>query len=222
MWQGRAALALLPVAGSPPLMAHRKHRRLRSCYLIHYGVGKVLEMVAVRSVFILGPIAGSLGQAVDGLKHFSTKCVRRDRASLEVPAKRCANIGLRVGKNDDGETSHRVLRRCFTSDQGNARTTPERNSLRRRLTSSRHASEMLAVSASSRLSSNAAATAERSSAVSARTSSKTWSTRAFMDASLALNGLPHNKSVNTDAHGRPLPSVAPFRGRRLRSRYVSR
>jgi hypothetical protein len=29
-----------------------------------------------------------------------------------------------------------------------------------------------------------------------------------------------NKSVNTDAHGRPLPSVAPFRGRRLRSRYA--
>jgi len=27
-----------------------------------------------------------------------------------------------------------------------------------------------------------------------------------------------NLSVNTDAHGHPLPSVAPFRGRRLRSR----
>ena len=30
-----------------------------------------------------------------------------------------------------------------------------------------------------------------------------------------------NRSVNTDAHGRPLPSVAPFRGRRLRLRYAA-
>jgi hypothetical protein len=30
-----------------------------------------------------------------------------------------------------------------------------------------------------------------------------------------------NWPVNTDAHGRPLPSVAPFRGRRLRSRYAA-
>jgi hypothetical protein len=30
-----------------------------------------------------------------------------------------------------------------------------------------------------------------------------------------------NLPVNTDAHGRPLPSVAPGRVRRLRSRYTS-
>jgi hypothetical protein len=30
-----------------------------------------------------------------------------------------------------------------------------------------------------------------------------------------------NKAVNTDAHGRPLPLVAPFRGRRLRLRYAA-
>jgi hypothetical protein len=30
-----------------------------------------------------------------------------------------------------------------------------------------------------------------------------------------------NLPVNTDAHGRPLPSVAPFRGRRLRLRYAA-
>jgi hypothetical protein len=28
----------------------------------------------------------------------------------------------------------------------------------------------------------------------------------------------HNMPVNTAAHGRPLPSVAPFRGRRLQLR----
>jgi hypothetical protein len=30
-----------------------------------------------------------------------------------------------------------------------------------------------------------------------------------------------NLSVNTDVHGRSLPSVAPFRGRRLRLRYTA-
>jgi len=30
-----------------------------------------------------------------------------------------------------------------------------------------------------------------------------------------------NLPVNTDAHGRPLPPVAPFPGRRLRLRYPS-
>jgi hypothetical protein len=33
--------------------------------------------------------------------------------------------------------------------------------------------------------------------------------------------LRSNKSVNTDAHGRPRPSVAPSRVRRLRLRYAA-
>jgi hypothetical protein len=38
---------------------------------------------------------------------------------------------------------------------------------------------------------------------------------------LTLQALLSNLPVNTDAHGRPLPSVAPSRVRRLRLRYTS-
>jgi hypothetical protein len=34
--------------------------------------------------------------------------------------------------------------------------------------------------------------------------------------------MQHNKAVNTDAQGRPLPSVAPVLGRGLLLRYASR
>jgi hypothetical protein len=43
----------------------------------------------------------------------------------------------------------------------------------------------------------------------------------FMCMAMHIEPASPNKAVNTDAHGRPLPSVAPFRGRRLRSRYTS-
>ena len=180
-------------------MADSQHGQLGASNLVHHCVRKALEVIAMRSVFVSGPVTRRRGKAIDPLENLRAERIRRKRASFEVPEKGRTNVGFRFRKNDDCESSHREPRRCFTSDQGIARTTPACNSSRRRFTSARHASEMLALSASSRLSSNATATAERSSAGSARTSSNRWSTRAFMHTSLAPDGFPHNRSFDTDA-----------------------
>ena len=203
MWQGGSVLPLLPISREAPLVGNRQNGYLSATNLVHHRIREVFEVIAMRPVVIPGPVACRLGQAVDRLNHGGAERIRGQWAAFEVPEKCRANFSFRIRKDSDCESSHREPRRCFTSDQGRGRTAPERNSSRRRFTSARHASEMLAVSASSRLSSNATATAERSSAGSARTSSKTWSTRAFMGTSLALGGFPHNRSVETDDQGRP-------------------
>lgn len=119
------------------------------------------------------------------------------RASFEVPEKRFAHVCFRLREHDDGEC-HGVRNRCFTSAHGIGRTWPARSWSRRRPSSSRHALDTVSASASSKLSSSAMATADRSSTGSARTSSKSWSTRAFMASSPASARSPHNRSFGTD------------------------
>jgi hypothetical protein len=181
-------------------------------------VGEMFEMVEVHSVFVLWPVARCLLQAVDGSGYLGAKCIGRKRACFEVPEERLAQVRFRVRKYGYRVASHSGRNRCFTSAQGVARTLPARNSSRRRFTSARQASEMSSPSAFSRLSSNAIATAERSSGGSARASSKRWSTRAFISSSLALKDLLHNRSVNTDAQVRP----AAARPVHLRAGYLQR
>lgn len=171
-------------------MTNGEHCHLGSGNFVHHCVREVFEVVAVRSVIVLRPVGSRFGQTVNRFKHIDAERIRSERASFEIPEEPRTNICFRIRKNDNGKASHRDPRRCLTSDHGTARTAPECSSSRRRFTSSRQASDMLALSALSRLSSNATATAERSSAGSARASSKTCSTRAFMRVSLALKGLP--------------------------------
>ena len=84
--------------------------------------------------------------------------------------------------------------RARTSDQGAAVTKPARRSARRRNNSIRQASATEPSSPVSRLSMIAAATAERSSAETRRTSSSTWSSRAFMRQSKASAAPSHGGS----------------------------
>jgi hypothetical protein len=62
IWQKGTASALAPVSRLPPLMAHREHRHLSSGNVVHHGVREVLEVVAVRSVVVLGPVDRRFGK----------------------------------------------------------------------------------------------------------------------------------------------------------------
>jgi hypothetical protein len=186
-------------------MRNRKDTRQLSYQLVPDGVWKMLEVVAPKSVFIFGPILCGGGQPIDCVKQFRAEGVCDDRASFEVPLKSLAGFCLRFGQYLDVERTQREPRRCRTSAQGAACTRPERNSARRRIISARHCSEIVASSAVSRLSRSATAKAERSSTGRPSTSSKRWSTRAFMSVSLApqvvrRKGSMDNMSIDTDTH----------------------
>jgi len=186
-------------------MSNRKDAHLAANHLVPDRVWKMLEVVAPSPVVVFGPIPGGGGQAVDGIEKLSAKRVCDDRAPFEVPKKCLSGLCLRFGQYLDVERTQREPRRLRTSAQGAGCTRPERNSARRRMTSARHWSEIVASSAVSRLSRSATAKAERSSTGRPRTSSKRWSTRAFMIVSLALQtrgrkGSMDNMSIDTDTH----------------------
>jgi hypothetical protein len=139
----------------------------------------------VKSVIVCRPHVSLVGQSVDRLKHLGAEGVRSDRTALEVQKESLAKLPLGLRQNLDCEPGHIALKRARTSDQGAPCTAPARSSDRRRNNSVRQASDTELSSPVSRLSMSAAATAQRSSAESRRTSSRTWSTRAFMRQSIA-------------------------------------
>lgn len=153
--------------------------------LIHDGVWEMPEAIVPGAIFVFWPIRSREGQSIDCVKQLTPKRFCGHRTSVEVPEECFTRLCLCIGQYFNFEVNHRELRRCRTSTQGATCTRPARNSLRRRFTSTRHVSESIASSAVSRLSRSATAKAERSSAGRPRTSSRRWSTRAFMGVSLA-------------------------------------
>jgi hypothetical protein len=182
---GRGASAILPVSWAPTLMRNRKDSHLLAEHFIHHCVWEMPEVVTPGAILVFGPVFCRGGQTVDGVKQVDPERVRSYRASVEIPEECLARLCLRFGQYLNIEGTHRELRRCRTSVQGAACTRPARNSARRRFTSARHSSETVASSAVSKLSRSATAKAERSSTGRPRTSSRRWSTRAFMRVSLA-------------------------------------
>ena len=73
----RMESALLPVPRSSPLMTDRKHRHFTAENFVHHDIRKVLEVVAVRSVFIFRPISSRFGQAVDCIEDLGAEGIRR-------------------------------------------------------------------------------------------------------------------------------------------------
>jgi hypothetical protein len=166
-------------------MRDRKDGHVLANDLIHDGVWEVPEVIVPSAIIVFGPIPGCDGQSVDCVKQLTPKRVCGHWASVEIPEECFACLRLCIGQYFNFEAIHRELRRCRTSAQRAACTSPARNSVRRRFTSTRHTSESFASSAVSRLSSSATAKAERSSAGRPRTSSRRCSTRAFTGFSLA-------------------------------------
>jgi len=156
-------------------------------------VRKPIENVEVNPINVRRLNVGPLAKAVDLLKNFRSECVGSNGTAVEVPEEGLSKLPLGFGKNLNSETSHIELMRARTSDHGAACTTPERSCSLRRNSSVRRASATDPSSLVSRLSMSAAATAERSSAESRRTSSSTWSTGAFIRQSVtsAAAALPN-------------------------------
>jgi hypothetical protein len=144
-------------------------------------------------------------QAIDGGKYFRAECIRCDGATFGIPEESFRGLFFREWQKRDLVAHHKALNRAFDSTQGTAWTEPLRSAWRRFRTSSRHASEMEGSELPSRLSSSAATSGDRSLSGSSRASCRRWSTRAFMQQSLALGRSavhlrhpPSNKSVETD------------------------
>lgn len=166
-------------------MRYCKHRDMLTNDLLRDGVWETPEVIVPGPICVFGPIPGCDGQSVDCVKQLTPKTLCGHLASVEITEEGFTSLCLYIGQYFKFEAIHREPRRCRTSSQGAACTRPARNSLRRRFTSTRHRSESFAASGVSRLSRSATAKAERSSAGRPRTSSRRWSTRAFMGVSLA-------------------------------------
>lgn len=195
--------AILPIPWAPTLMRNCKHGHIPVDDLIHHRVRKVLEVVVPGAILVFRPVLCRFAQPINGIKQIGLERSGSNWASLEIPKERFARLCLRFRQHFNVEGTHRELRRWRTSAQGAVCTRPARNSARRRLTSARHRSETVASSAVSRLSRRATAKAERSSAGRPRTSSRRWSTRAFMVFSLAPRvpcgkGSMDNLSIDAD------------------------
>lgn len=180
------AAARFPIVRAPMLVRNGDDCRRMTVHVIPNGVRKPIEDVEVDPITVRRPHIGSVAKSVDRLKHLRSEGVRSNRTAIKVAEQSLLKPLLGFGQNLDGETSHIALMRARTSDQGAACTTPARSSCRRRSSSARQASATDPSSLVSRLSIKAAATAERSSAESRRTSSSTWSTRAFIPQSIAV------------------------------------
>jgi hypothetical protein len=212
--------AILPIPWASALMCNSKYGHIAIDQLLQHGVREMLEVVMPDAILVFRPVSRRLAQTIDGIEQFDSKRVGGNWASVEISEERLACLCLRFGQYFNVERTHRELRAWRTSTQGAACTRPARNSARRRLTSARHSSETVASSAVSRLSRRATAKAERSSTGRPRTSSRRWSTRAFMGFSLAPRvsrgkGSTDNMSVNADAQWRPAAGAASLSGRRL-------
>jgi len=173
--------------------------------LIHHRVREMLEVISPGAILVCRPIARGFAQTIDGIKQLDPKRIGGNWASVEIPEECFARLRLRFGQYFNVEGAHREPRRWRTSAQGAACTRPARNSARRRFTSARHSSETVASSAVSRLSRRATAKAERSSTGRPRTSSRRWSTRAFMRFSLAprVSSGEGIDGSHARQHGRP-------------------
>jgi hypothetical protein len=178
-------------------------------------VNRVLDSITQNpetdAVFIFRPHICIGVKIVDLLQHFRPEGIREDRATLKVPKKRLSKLSLRLGKNFDGEPSHKSFIRARASAHGVALVAPDLRRSRRSSNSLRHAWETERSSLPSKLSRRASTTAERSSGSKARASANRWSTRAFMPQSLALLGLINtcppaptpNPSLEPRPNGRP-------------------
>jgi hypothetical protein len=116
----------LPVSRLATLVSNREDGHFVPHDVIPHGVREMFEVIEVHSVFILGPVACSLLQTVDGMGYLGAECISRKRASFEVPKEPFAHVRFRVGKYGNGEARHSERKRCFTSVQGVARTLPVR------------------------------------------------------------------------------------------------
>jgi len=199
-------LAPLPIPWSPALVSDGHDRHSATVQVVVNGEGEVAKVIETEAVFIHWPRFGVCRKSVNCIEYLQAEGIGRERAPFKVPKEGLSNFVLCLSQKRNFEPSHSELRRAFASVHGAVLAVPARSSSRRARSSRRQASEMEASALPSRLSSNATASADRSSAGNSRTSSSSWPTRAFMKQSLALGpGLVHgagapssNKSFDAD------------------------
>jgi len=158
---------------------------IRTVKFVMNRIWEALQDASVHAFLVTRPDAGGFSEAVNCFDDFGSKAVGRERAALAVPQEGFADVGFRLGQDRDGVPCHSEFRRGFASLQGTGFVVPARSAARRRLISSRQASEIVKSALASRLSINAMTSADRSSASRASASSKTLWTRAFIGKSLA-------------------------------------
>jgi hypothetical protein len=123
------------------LVGYGEHCHFTANDLVSHGIGKVFEVVEVKTVLVFWSAGGGFLQAIDCVVYLRAESVGSQRTFVKVPKKGAAHLRFCLRKNGDGEASHSERKRCFTSAQGMARMLPARSSSRRRLSSARHASE---------------------------------------------------------------------------------
>ena len=170
-------------------MCNCKHCHCSSINLVEDGIREVTKDVTPDLILILRPHQRVGVKAVNPFKCLGSKGIRSNGAALKVPEECLAYLCLCVRQNIDHKQAHRALSLALASAHGPALTAPDRSAARRAVSSCRQASEIAESSLPSRLSSKATTTADRSSVGSPRASSKMWSTRAFINQSLALQPL---------------------------------
>ena len=154
--------------------------------VIDYRKRKAPQHVLPAAVFVNWPAQWRVANLVNSAEDFNEKPTRGQGAPLAIPDKCIADVCFGFRSENNFKVAHKAPRRARASGQGTACVAPERSAFVRRRISSAQALPIVASSSPSRLSSSAMTRAERSSGASANASSRRWSMRAFMLASLAL------------------------------------
>src|SRR5882724_7572671 len=167
------------------MMRNGKNHDRAFQHFVEHRIRKPFQYAVAVSVFIGWSAQWRVANVLNRVKDFSTKSICGKRISLTVPNKGIGDISLRSRSKNDNKLAHRALRRVRASAHDTVWAAPQRRSFLRWRISSAQALAAEASSSPSKLSSSAITTAERSLGSSASASSMRWSTRAFMDFSLA-------------------------------------
>jgi hypothetical protein len=194
--------SFLPVPWPPPVVSNGENGHRASHHFEPHRVRESLHHALPVAFVVRRPAQRGLHEVINRFEDFSAKGVGSCSVSLLVPAKRLSNVVLGSRRENNRDLAHRAVRRARASAQVTAEAVPERNSALRRRISSAQAFVTVASSSPSKLSINATTKAERSSGPSASASSRRWSTRAFMAASLSVpsSNEASNHSIERTAH----------------------
>ena len=90
-------LAILPIVRKASVMRARENRDHGVRNFVVDRVRKALHDAVMHTILVAGPDARANGQFVDRLQDFGAESVGSERATLSIPWKCFANVGLSLG-----------------------------------------------------------------------------------------------------------------------------
>src|ERR1039457_885494 len=110
--------SLAPVSGSAPVVSHGKDCHRAFQHFEPHRIRKPSQHTPAVSFVVRWPTQWGVRKAVNRVKYLGSKAGRRCCVSLLVPVKRLSNIVLGSRSQNNGELTHKAVRRARASAQG--------------------------------------------------------------------------------------------------------